>query len=138
LLRLNFGERRKERYLVMPELNSERRRKAILVVDDNLDLLETMAGVLELDGYSVLRAHNGKEALKMAAANSVCLILLDLSMPVMDGWEFLEERKRTPRLATIPVIVISAYASPKPRDADDVLQKPVRLDAVRRMVERHC
>jgi CheY-like chemotaxis protein len=110
----------------------------ILVVDDNPDQLETMTEVLELDGYAVLRACNGKEALKLAASHSVCLILLDLAMPVMDGWEFLQERKRTPRLSLIPVVVISAYASPKPCDADVVMQKPVNLDELREIVRRHC
>ena len=110
----------------------------VLVADDNADLLETMADALELDGYPVLRAHNGKEALELAADDSICLILLDLSMPVMNGWEFLEQRKRIPRLAMIPVVVISAYASPKPLDADGLLQKPVTLDTVRRLVKCYC
>jgi CheY-like chemotaxis protein len=122
----------------MPELSPKRQRKAILVVDDNPDLLETMAAVLELDSYAVLRASNGKEALKIAEDDSVCLILLDLSMPVMNGWEFLEERQRSPELASIPVVVLSAYASPKPRETDDVLQKPVKLDELRQIVQRHC
>lgn len=117
---------------------SERTNKSVLVADDNIDLLETMADALEMDGCSVLRAHNGREALELAGHDSVCLILLDLSMPVMDGWEFLKQRRSIPRLATIPVVVISAYASPKPTDADGVLQKPVMLDTMRRLVRCYC
>jgi CheY-like chemotaxis protein len=121
----------------MPEPNTERRRETILVADDDPDTLEIMSDILELEGHPVLRARDGGEALKMAG-DSVCLILLDLRMPVMDGREVLEVRRRTPRLARIPVVVLSAYASPRPRDADHVLQKPVNLDQLRRIVRRYC
>jgi two-component system response regulator MprA len=123
---------------MLTDSTSEQVKKSVLVADDNVDLLEAMADALEMDGYSVLRAHNGREALELAADDSVCLILLDLSMPVMDGWEFLEQRKRIPRLAAIPVIVLSAYAWPKPSDAEGVLQKPVTLDTIRRLVRCYC
>jgi CheY-like chemotaxis protein len=122
----------------MPEPTPERERKSILVVDDNCDQLDALSELLELDGYDVLRAHNGKEALKLTAYHSVCLILLDLAMPIMDGWEFLQERRRTPRLAAVPVVVISAYASPKLCEADYVLQKPLKLDEMRRIVLHYC
>jgi CheY-like chemotaxis protein len=122
----------------MSGVNSGRGRNSILLVDDNRDLLETMAEALEMDGHSVLRARNGMEALKLAAHCPVSLVLLDLSMPVMDGWEFLQVRKSTPKLAAVPVVVLSAYASLKPRGADDVVQKPIGLDELRSIIRRYC
>jgi CheY-like chemotaxis protein len=82
----------------------------VLIVDDDLDIRETLAEVLEEHGFEVITATNGSEALKlvrsMAAPPSV--ILLDLMMPVMDGYRFLEERRKDPAVASIPVAIITA------------------------------
>jgi CheY-like chemotaxis protein len=82
----------------------------VLIVDDDLDIRETLADVLEDRGFATITAPNGLEALQLlrriAAPPSV--ILLDLMMPVMDGYGFLEERKKDPTLSSIPVAIITA------------------------------
>ncbi len=83
----------------------------ILIVDDNDDLLEAVGGVLEEDGFEVERAHNGKEALDILRRRRPFLILLDLMMPVMNGWEFLHYFKTNRLVSDIPVIVCSAARS---------------------------
>ena len=109
----------------------------ILVVDDDVRALQAMSELLKFEGFSVLTARNGLEALnKMRAADHVSLILLDLSMPVMDGWEVLRRKKIDADIAEIPVVVLSAVAPVSLDGADEVLRKPIDLgpfvDTVRR------
>jgi CheY-like chemotaxis protein len=81
----------------------------VLIVDDHLDTLETIAELVGDEGHSHSEASNGQEALSWLErqADLPCLILLDLRMPVMDGWDFLRAIRTLPRLAEIPVIVVS-------------------------------
>src|ERR1700740_1262595 len=75
----------------------------ILVVDDNARALRAMSELLQFEGFCVLTAQNGLFALnKMKAADHVSLVLLDLWMPVMDGWEVLRRKKGDPDLANVP------------------------------------
>lgn len=105
----------------------------ILLVEDDRSLRDTLADVLLDEGYEVAAAANGREALDRLAASQPDLILLDLVMPVMDGWAFREEQRKTPELAAIPTVVLSAT---HPTDgpglrtlgADAVLSKPVRME----------
>jgi CheY-like chemotaxis protein len=85
-------------------------RGPILVVDDDLDIRETLADALETRGFDVIAAANGLEALKIirSMATPPSVILLDLMMPVMDGYAFLEERKKDPRLSSIPLAIVTA------------------------------
>jgi CheY-like chemotaxis protein len=82
----------------------------ILVVDDDLDIRETLAETLVDRGFDVITAANGLEALKLVGsmASPPSVILLDLMMPVMDGYGFLEERRKDPRLAAIPLAIVTA------------------------------
>src|SRR4051794_19279392 len=82
----------------------------ILLIEDDGDTRDAMTLVLEGVGYKVESVTNGQEALDQlrAAAPPPCLILLDLMMPVMDGWQFRDEQQRDNSLSTIPVIVVSA------------------------------
>jgi two-component system, chemotaxis family, chemotaxis protein CheY len=84
----------------------------VLVVEDDFDVLNAIAAILEDAGYQVLRAANGVEALdKLGDRNGQCdLILLDLLMPVMHGWDFRKKQKQTPAFADIPVVLMSAGA----------------------------
>src|SRR4051795_10954972 len=82
----------------------------ILVVDDDEDIRETLRLVLELKDYQVLVASNGLEALEVMRTNRPQLILLDLMMPVLDGWEFVAELDKDPKLSDTPIVVITAYA----------------------------
>lgn len=81
----------------------------ILVVEDDSAVRETVVELLEEEGYSVAEASNGAEALQVLASGAAPgLIVLDLMMPVMDGWTFRAEMRRDPRLAQVPVLVMSA------------------------------
>jgi len=79
--------------------------RRVLVVDDDPDILDALAEILEVEGYEVRRARNGREALQQLEQGVPDLVLLDLMMPVMDGWEFA--RSLDPR-ARPPIIVLSA------------------------------
>ena len=107
----------------------------ILVVEDNDDVREMMAVTLELEGHEVATAVNGQDALqKLHQGQKPCVILLDLMMPVMNGWEFRSALERDPELCDVPVVVVSALAGgemaqrthaaaylPKPVDMDELL-----------------
>jgi CheY-like chemotaxis protein len=99
----------------------------ILVVDDDEAIRESLGDCLRDEGYDVLVACNGAQALALMARRP-CLVLLDLMMPVMSGWEVLETMHEDPRYAGIPVVVISAMAAPgvaghvqKPIDVHELL-----------------
>ena len=81
---------------------------SILVIDDDPDILEALSEILESEGFGIHQARNGLEALEVLEPLRPDLILLDLMMPVMDGWEFAENIRRRPDWAEIPVIVLSA------------------------------
>lgn len=81
---------------------------AVLVIDDDVDILETIKMVLEGSGYEVLTAQSGLDALDMLRAGKrVRLILLDMMMPTMSGWEFRAAQQRDPAIASIPVVVMT-------------------------------
>jgi len=110
----------------------------VLVVDDDPDILEALAEILEGEGFEVRRARNGKEALDRLEPEPPQLILLDLMMPVMDGWEFSQQMRRRPTVASIPIIVLSAdrNVGSKARDIGAVghLAKPFELTDLLEMV----
>lgn len=114
-------------------------RPAILVVEDDPDALEAIADLLESQGYAVTTARHGGEALERLGDSQLPrLIVLDLLMPTMDGWEFRRRQKEDPRIAKIPVVVVSASDAAKPIDADTVLRKPVDIDSLLETVAKHC
>jgi CheY-like chemotaxis protein len=83
----------------------------VLLVEDDPATLTSLALILRLAGYAVDTARDGAEALdRLLRGAPPCLIFLDLTMPVMDGWEFLRRRQGSPALADIPVVVVSALA----------------------------
>src|SRR5260370_16459728 len=118
-------------------------RKSILVVEDDAATRDAVALVLEDEGYSVTGVANGQEALlhlrQTAPPN---LILLDLMMPVMNGWEFRKQQTQDPALKSIPVLVISAdRAVPQNAaalGAKDYLLKPIDLDKLLEAVQDCC
>jgi len=112
----------------------------ILIVEDDDDIREALAQILQLEGYVVREACNGQEALDISALHPTpSLILLDLMMPVMDGWQFRAEQMKDPILSKVPVVVISADASVHEKVASfgaaSVLPKPISLDRLLRAVE---
>lgn len=108
--------------------------RRLLLIDDDEDLRESMSEALESAGFKVASAANGKEALDRLSSEELPeVILLDLLMPVMNGWQFCEQRKKDPRLAHIPIIAMSAAVSKDPwspyyLEVDDFVAKPVELD----------
>jgi CheY-like chemotaxis protein len=103
----------------------------VLVVDDDEGSLSALADILTLEGYLVQTVTNGLEALEhlRAAAEPPSIIILDLFMPVMDGWQFLAELNADAHLSRfhIPVIVVTAFNA-KVADAHSVIRKPIDLE----------
>jgi CheY-like chemotaxis protein len=83
----------------------------VAVVEDDLDIREVVRLVLETSGYSVLEASEGAEALSVVRGKRPCVILLDLMMPGMDGFQFREAQLQDPAIAGIPVVIISGGGS---------------------------
>jgi CheY-like chemotaxis protein len=115
----------------------------ILVVEDDFSIRETIAELLEGEGYSVTRAANGAEALeRLRRTEETSLILLDLMMPVMDGWEFRSRQKSDPRLAGIPVVVLSADNALDQKvsslGVDAWLSKPFEVERLLETIDRLC
>ena len=112
--------------------------RSVLVVDDDPDIRDVIATALEDDGYSVDTASNGAEALDKAEHHQPDAVVLDATMPVMDGWEFLEHWQERPVERRAPVIVVSAYRASKAalrRGAKGYLSKPFDLDTLEHTLE---
>jgi len=112
----------------------------VLVVDDDPDMLDTITMVLEAAGYATRTATNGREALDEVAEHTPGLILLDMLMPIMNGWECARELRG--RYAhSLPIVVVTAAEHARMRaeevDADDVLAKPFDIHELRRIVAQH-
>jgi len=116
--------------------------KHVLVVDDEVDLQDAICEVLEGEGYATSRASNGLEALDCLRKVDTCVVLLDLTMPVMDGWEFRRQQLGDEALAKIPVVLVTAdgHAGEKAGkiSAQAFLQKPFRPEELLRAVAGFC
>ena len=113
--------------------------KTILVVEDDADIRDSLVGLLGDEGYVAMACTNGLEALEhLRSGNRADAILLDLMMPVMDGWQFRVLQKQDPLLSAIPVVVISADMTAKAAaiDADAYLRKPVEYSSLIGTIER--
>lgn len=113
----------------------------ILVVDDDADIRDTLGEVLRNAGMVVVTAADGMEALQILRGGlSPCMVLLDLMMPVMDGYEFLEVQRGDPALARIPTAVITAgFAVDSTRTGDALLlRKPVGLKGLMAIIDQYC
>ena len=112
----------------------------VLVVEDDADLREMMAQLLTLEGFQAATASNGREALQYLKGRHPDVILLDLMMPVMDGWEFRRQQRADPDLAQVPVIVLSALdqARASGLDPDAFLKKPLDFDRLLQLVRSYC
>ena len=108
----------------------------ILLVDDDLHWRSSLESYLESKGYEVITASNGEQALEILLTyQDISLILLDLSMPVMTGWEFLNARKGNEALKQIPVIVQSGENNPQNLDSDlPYLSKPYKGEDLTRLI----
>ncbi|HET6280700.1 MAG TPA: response regulator [Polyangia bacterium] len=105
----------------------------VLLVEDDLDIRDILQDVLEREGYDVVPAGNGKQAIDFLTMNQPAradLVILDLMMPLVSGWEVLQRMRTDPSLAAIPVIVLSAVTSDKPNGAHKFISKPFTLDMI--------
>jgi CheY-like chemotaxis protein len=109
------------------------RAKTVLLVEDDLEIRDVLQDQLEREGYDVVPATNGKQAidyLDMDANAHPDLIILDLMTPIVTGWQVLERLRGDPELSRVPVIVVTATSGDKPSGAAAVLRKPFRLNAL--------
>lgn len=114
-------------------------KQKILLVDDDVDSTEALAELLSREGYTVACAENGREALDyLAHSKPPCLIILDLIMPVMSGWEFRQHQTSDPKLKSLPVVIVSATGPMKGLKANAVLQKPVDFRHLMHVVRENC
>ena len=110
----------------------------VLVVDDDADIRESLRLVLEFEGFAVRTAANGAQAVAAMEAEPPCFVILDLMMPVMDGWEVAGRMHDDAQLATIPLCVVTATPEWAPSDSTCVLKKPIELDALLAAVRDNC
>ncbi|HTP26300.1 MAG TPA: response regulator [Anaeromyxobacteraceae bacterium] len=115
--------------------------RRVLIVDDDDAIRSGLAEVLADEGYAVTEARDGQVGLREAKSNPPHLILLDLMMPTMTGWDFMAAQNRDPALAQIPVIIMSAFADDGPESLPEVaahLAKPFRIPVLLEVVQQHA
>lgn len=115
----------------------------ILLVEDDQDLRESLQILIRRRGFNIDTAENGRDALEKIRPDAPpCLILLDLMMPVMDGWQLRAELLKRPPLAEIPVVLLSGVADlsseARTLQAIDYLLKPIDLNRVYQLVSTYC
>jgi CheY-like chemotaxis protein len=130
-------KKRSEMSLVARATNTS---KSILLIEDDVDIRTILKDALEWEGYRVYTASNGKEGIGiLPEIPAPSLILLDLMMPVMNGWEFADALETDRAYADIPIVTVSAFSDPEKRiRAADSIKKPVDLDALFALVRKHC
>jgi CheY-like chemotaxis protein len=109
----------------------------ILVVEDEAESRESLRELLQMEGYDVETASNGKEALEKLDALEPCIVLLDLFMPVMDGWAVLDQLRADGRLARLKVFVTTSAASNTPTDVP-VFVKPLDFEKLLHALDTFC
>jgi CheY-like chemotaxis protein len=113
----------------------------ILVAEDNLANLELMREILDIHGHEIIEAHDGAEALRQAELASPDLILLDVNMPVLNGFEVLERLRSNPQLAATKIVALTAYAMRGDREKalqagfDGYLTKPIDIQTLTETIE---
>jgi CheY-like chemotaxis protein len=116
--------------------------RRVFVVEDDRDIREAVVEILEDHAYKPVPAENGAVALQRLRAGGPdpCLILLDVMMPAMDGFQFRAEQEKDPSLAAIPVVLFTAHAAVSPTSigAVGVLKKPIDFEALLSIIEEHC
>lgn len=112
----------------------------ILLVEDDAAIRQTMVALLQHEGYVVHSVGNGQEALNFLEKKTYpCLVFLDLQMPVMDGWTFLEHLKQANQLAHIPVVIVSAVADRTSfTGVVAKVSKPFEVEAVLGLARQYC
>jgi two-component system, cell cycle response regulator DivK len=120
----------------------KRANKLFLVVEDFEDSRFMMRRLLEMAGYSVLEASDGEQAVKMAVESRPVLILMDLSLPKLDGLSATRQIRQKRGLKTIPIVAVSAHDSPESRNealeagCDEYITKPIDFDHLNALLQR--
>jgi CheY-like chemotaxis protein len=111
----------------------------LLIVDDDDGARTALGDILDFEGYQVASCANGKEALEYLHNQPLpALIILDLQMPVMNGWQFCRERSKDASLAAVPVVVITAFQSPGALDVAAIVTKPIDIKRLLNLVRSYC
>jgi CheY-like chemotaxis protein len=114
----------------------------VLIIDDHADTRDLLGELLELEGFTVLAAASGTEALAMAAEVRPCLVILDLGLPDIDGLELVLQLRGEPNTANAPIYALSGFtnlrAAALAAGIDGFLVKPVSGSELRLLVEQHC
>lgn len=112
--------------------------RKILIVDDEQAVVEALSDILTEEGYTVASACNGREALKYLRSNQLPrLIILDLFMPEMDGWEFRREQLKDEKLCDVPAIVVTGAAAYAGIDVNVIIHKPLDVPRFLSVVSRY-
>ena len=117
--------------------------KKILIVEDDTDNRRIVVKVLSVEGYDILEATDGVQALARARTEQPDLILMDLALPNMDGWEATRRLKADPETRAIPVVALTAFAmrgdeeQARAAGCDDYIPKPARPVAIREVVKKY-
>ena len=123
--------------------SAKKRKKKILIVEDNLDLTYILLRLVENAGYDSILAVNGQEAVDMAASQLPDLILMDIMMPVMDGIQATRLIRENPKTSFIPIIAVTAMSSAKDRErclqngCNDYMSKPFTPSQLAANIEKH-
>jgi DNA-binding response OmpR family regulator len=108
----------------MSARKATRDREAILLVEDEDELRDVLTDILEDEGYDVIPASNGKQARDYLDTARPSVIILDLMLPIMNGWEYLRALRSDERFASIPVLVTTGVDRDRPPGASAILKKP--------------
>ena len=127
----------------MAILDHQRHKHTVLLVDDDADTREAFAALLQHNGIDAVTSADGDDALaQLRGGIRPCVVLLDLRMPGVDGWQVWHEMKASPTLATIPLVIVTGDYR-RQREADhagvaEALLKPVDPETVLALAARHC
>ena len=111
----------------------------LLIVEDDDGARVALGDIFDYEGYPVALCSNGREALEYLRNRPLpALIILDLQMPVMNGWQFCDERRKDAALASVPIVVITAFQSPGNLDVDAVMHKPIDIEQLLSTVRHYC
>ena len=111
----------------------------VFLIEDEEELREMMREALELNGYSVVTAEEGSQALaKLSAIQNLCLVILDLVMPGMNGWDFFKAMRQRVEFGAVPVVVYTSSPGRAPQGATRVLQKPMTFERLLSTVREYC
>lgn len=109
----------------------------LLIIEDDDGARTALGEIFDFEGYRVATCTNGREALEyLRQRPPPDVIILDLQMPEMNGWQFRREQSRDAKLARVPVVVVTAFQTPRNIDADEIVQKPIDIEHLLSVVRK--